>query len=393
MTTYLLSVLVLAAPPVNIETIDGDALTGALVELSVDQVKVATQEGEQTLPVSSILRIKPTSPDTFEKPGAAAFIELIDGTFLYAAGYTVKDRVASVVLTTGQTTPIQTRNIKSVRFETSDRLTPRWNEIIASDTTGDVIVIKREREGEVSLDYIDDGVFGDISAESVGFTFDDELHDVTRENKVAGLFYYHAAGRELPETVCRISDVAGNQWQTKTCEVVDDKVEFTTVAGAKVELPIGAVEDFDYSAGKLQYLANLKPDSVQFTPYLGSNVLEGDLAQYYHPRMNKDFQGNDKPHNIAIRSRTRMVFTLPGKFGVFQATAGIDAQTSPSGSVKLVISGDGDTLFSKEIKASDESEKIEFAIEGVERLSIFVDYGDNFQTQDHLNISNSMVKK
>lgn len=391
MTAFLLT-LAIAAAPVTIDTTDGNSTSGSLVEMSADRVVVATQNGEVAIPVSDLLRLAPTSPTNFDQAPDPFEVQLVGGTQIQGTAFTVKERTATIVLESGEAIEVATRNIASVRFETSQRLNERWNQILTSDTAGDVIVIQRERDGEKSLDYIDDGVFGDVSAESVSFTFDDEVHDVTRENKVAGMIYYHASGRELPEAVCQITDIAGNHWRVKSCELTEGEVQFTTRSGDKGQLPLTSVKEFDFSAGKLQYLADLTPDSVQFTPYLGSNLLEDELARFYQPRFNKDFQGNDAPKNIAVRSRTRMVFTLPGEFGVFQAQAAIDP-ASTSGGVKLVISGDGETLYSEEINAGDEVHKIEFPVEGVERLSVFVDYGKNFQIQDQLNISKAMVKK
>jgi hypothetical protein len=60
-----------------------------------------------------------------------------------------------------------------------------------------------------------------------------------------------------------------------------------------------------------------------------------------------------------------------------------------------VIIGDNKQLYRKEIagQQSDELTPIEFSIDGVRRLRIIVDYGDNLDIGDQLILGNARIIK
>ena len=55
--------------------------------------------------------------------------------------------------------------------------------------------------------------------------------------------------------------------------------------------------------------------------------------------------GQEFHKGMAMRSRTELAWTLPGKFSRLEAVAGIDDDVRPLGSVRLQITGDGKSLF------------------------------------------------
>lgn len=400
MIWLLISAALLGAAPVSAQPIEGSPVVGGLVSLDAERIVLSTDSGEVVMPVVDMMKLTPTEKGEVEKNDAVGIVQLVDGSSLRVVSFTVKSRVATLLLESGSEVSTSTRNIAFARFQTSPKLDQRWREILDSETEGDVIVVQREKDDGISLDYIDDGLLGDVTNTNVTFTFDGESHDVTRENKVGGLFYYHPAGRILDDALCKVTDVAGNQWRTKSCELAGDQLSITSLSGVSVELPFSQVDEIDFSEGKIAFLADLKPDSVQMTPYFDASPLEDEVAQLFHPRFNSAFDGDkllvggtSYERGIAVRSRTRLVYTLPGKFGVLQAVVGIDDRAGDQGHVRLVISGDGETLLSEEVKSGDKPLPLKLDIEGYQRLSIFVDYGDNFGYQDHLDLCDITVKK
>jgi hypothetical protein len=96
---------------------------------------------------------------------------------------------------------------------------------------------------------------------------------------------------------------------------------------------------------------------------------------------------------LTIRSRTELVYRLSGEFRQFLAVAGIDDRVRPAGNVRLVISGDDRELFAETITGSDEPMPINLDITGVKRLKILVDFGQQLDLADCLDLCDARITK
>ena len=78
------------------------------------------------------------------------------------------------------------------------------------------------------------------------------------------------------------------------------------------------------------------------------------------------------------------------------AVAGIDDRVRYSRippHVRLIISSEEKTLFDREIAADDEAISIDLDLRGVQRLIILVDFGENGDVADHLNLCDARITK
>jgi hypothetical protein len=179
-----------------------------------------------------------------------------------------------------------------------------------------------------------------------------------------------------------------------------EKLQWTTPAGVTVSQPCDDIARIDFSAGKLRYLSDLKPDAVAWTPFFGGNEPLPAMKQFYAPRFDRGF---DSPvlrlgsveygKGIALHSRTELVYRLPERFSRFQAVAGIADSVRPGGKVRLVVRGDDKVLFESNFTGSDAPRPIDVAVTGVRRLTILVDFGDGLHKGDHLLLCNARVSK
>jgi hypothetical protein len=122
--------------------------------------------------------------------------------------------------------------------------------------------------------------------------------------------------------------------------------------------------------------------------------------QLFHPR--EDIGLTQKPltldgkvysKGLAIRSRTELMYRLTDDFRQFHAIVGIDDHVRDGGNVDLVISGDGKVLFSRNITGRDEAVPVDLDITGVKRLRILVDFGQELDIADHLNLCDARITK
>ncbi len=229
--------------------------------------------------------------------------------------------------------------------------------------------------------------------------------------KIFGLIYFHVTPASTPECPYTIIDSAGSRWSAAALKLSGDKpdkIEFTSPGGRTIRRALDRVVKIDLSFGKIVYLSDLKPDSETFTPYPFS-VTGRELAsrlEFSRPRRDQNLEsktlsihGRMYRKGLALRSDSKMVWTLPGKFSRLEAMAGIDDYVRPLGNVRLQILGDGKTLldtgFAGNIKEDPKNDPrpISLDVSGVRRLVLVVESQGNFGTGDHLDLGNLRLIK
>jgi hypothetical protein len=393
MFTLLLIASLGADPQFDLRTTDGQELAGTLVELSAREVALDTAEGRVVVPSERVTGLVARQPPPAPAETANAWIELVDGSLLVARSYEVVGAEARIELLGGAKVEISTRSIAHARFKPQDtEMAVHWAEILQGERADDLIVI-RQKGG---LDF-QAGVLGDVNGATVSFKLDDETLAVKRA-RVEGLVYFHKAGRTLPSSFCRVTDGAGARLEVQAVELAEGRLKLTTSAGLKLDLPLDQVAAVN---GKIQYLSDLTPESSVWVPYFGRASEPASLAQLYRPRMNEAADGGELrlanktyAKGLCLHSRTELVYRLPaGQYRMFKAVAGIDDRVRPEGNVRLLISGDGKTLFEATLTGHDDPLPLDIDVHGVNRLRILVDFGEGQEVSDHLDLCEARILK
>lgn len=395
MNIILLAVLLTtAAPPFEVQTLDGQTLIGPLAELTADRLGLDAADGRVTLETERLLSIS-----SKQKPVPAPYaprvaIELTDGSSILGRQYVVQGTRARITLSDGEVLETPTSIVRTVRLQQeSGAESAEWARLVNMKVDSDLLVVRKDE----SIDY-HKGVLHDVTADAVRFDLDGELLAVKR-SKVYGFAYRHVAETELPPTVCRITDAAGSQWSARSLGL-SAKLEWTTPAGLSVAQSADKIVQIDFSGGKIVYLSDLKPESVRWTPYFGAGKPLAAVAQFYAPRYDRNFDsgplqlgGTQYRKGLALHSRTEIVYRLPGPFSRFRAIAGIDDAVRPGGKVRLVLRGDGRQLLEAALLGSDAPRLVDLDLTGIRRLTIVVDFGDSLSTGDSLLLCNARLSK
>jgi hypothetical protein len=396
-SSILATLLSLNAVPVDIRPLAGPAQQGELVSLDSQKMTV-TSDGKQTeLDVIGLWEVTPQAAPTAPEAPPTVWAELIDGSQLMATQITAADGTAQIMLTSGAVVTVRTRSIRYVRlqdFSESADLQQQWGDILADDRTGDTIVFRRRS----SLDYLV-GVLHKVTATNVEFEFDGDRVELKRE-KLDGFLYYNPSGAALPERLCRVTEASGSMFQAREIALADGRIRLVSLAGAKHDFPVEQLKKLDFSSGNTVWLSDLEPESLDWRPYFGSRVALPRLEKLFRPRM--DESANGKPlmldgqtydKGLAIRSRTQLVYRLTDDFRFFHAVVGIDDQVREQGNVDVVITGDGKQLYSQRVTGHDSAQPINLDVAGVRRLTILVDFGDEMDVSDHLNLCDARLTK
>ena len=382
------------SPTFDVQTLDDRTVSGSLAELTADRLTLETDSGKASLETEKLLEVSLEHKPAATALQAGAWIELTDGSTIVARQYTVRGEKAAITLLDDQVVETSTRSVRSVRLQrASESIAAQWSQIMVNKLDSDVLVV---RKGD-NLDY-QQGILGDISDEVVRFKLDGEDLPVNR-GKICGFAYRHPSSESQASPVCRLTDIFGSRWQVGTI-AFDTKLQFSTPTGLTLSCSPQIVSSIDFSVGKVVYLSDLKPESAVWTPFFSTLKTVRAMQQSYAPRLDRNFEsdplqlaGIEYDKGLAIRSRTEIVYRLPGSFTRLKAVAGIDDSVRPHGSVRLVIRGDNVVLLDLPIAGSDAPRPIDLDLSGVRKLSVLVDFGNQAGFGDHLDLCNARVLK
>jgi hypothetical protein len=405
--TLLFAVASASGGEAVVTTLDGRTVKGQLDGWNAEEVSLQTAEGPATLAASELLDIR-WSHDVAEAPSPLA-IELIDGTRIAYASFTMADRQATV---TGghfeQPLHIPRELIKLVKMQPSTpAVDAALEEIERKDAAGDMLVVAN-RESQ-SMDYLP-GVVGDITGEQAAFEWDGR-HVPVKRGKIAAIVFYQAKARSQPEAVCELSLTDGSRIVAREASLEDGHVRAKTPAGVEFDLLLDKVVRADFSAGKVVYLSDLKPAEARWTPRVAAPPAASTIAAYGMPRNDVSYTGSPLSllwkddvarsrrdvrtygKGLALRSRAELTYRLPEGMRRFVATAGIDPSSASQGHVVLELRGDDRVLWEGPIDGKQPPVEIDVELGTARRLQLTVDYGENLDYGDRLHLVEARVTK
>jgi NPCBM/NEW2 domain-containing protein len=416
----ILIVLLLAslgnAAEVVVTRLDGRTISGTLQGWDDKQVVLETTTGQQTLAADELLSLKRrvTAAATSSEPRLAGVVELIDGTMLPIDD--LECRGSKVIVKPHRATPSPAnREVLTKKVVAAVRLQPleaeaakQWQEIRDLEAAADILVVAK-RDGK-SLDYVE-CVLGDVTGDKISIELDGDEQQVDRK-KVAGFIYYRRKSDSPTEVRFAVKGDSGLQANATAARMIGDKIQLTTASGAEVEWPLDDIYLADFSAGKLLYLSDMAPASQEWTPLVGLPAAAAVSAKYGEPRRDQSAYGGSLTivageasagsstgavqtyaKGLAIRSHTELVYRLSGELRRFQAVAGIDPASRTSGNVRLEIFGDDRPLLQTDVAGTKSPQEIDLDVAGIKRLKIVVDYGENLDTGDWLNLCDARLVK
>lgn len=426
-----LLLIAFAGQDFQLQTAGGEAHYGRLVEVSTDQISLDTQQGKVSVPLENLADVTPVADISAAAEAAATkvalWVELVDGSRLAAAGYRVTKGRAAISLVGDQTVQLPTSAIRAVHFlperknpvpesepaasdddtandntgkkeatsasgrpQGANREATDWARILETDAAADLIVIRKKE----SLDY-QAGVLGDVTDTIVGFKLDDERIDVKR-TKVAGLVYYHAAGKKLPASHGQLRDAAGSRLEIAEVSLEAETLRVKTPAGFEAAVPLETLAAF---TGRVQYLSDLEPVSASWRPLVAAAGQPTSAETFFRPRRDQAIDGGALrldghafAKGLSMVSRTEMVYRLPpGQFKRLKALAGIDDCARPAGNARLEIWGDKRKLLETDLRGDQPPVPVDVDLTGVGRLRIVADFGAEAEIMDVVDLCDARI--
>ncbi|MFQ5732516.1 MAG: NPCBM/NEW2 domain-containing protein [Planctomycetaceae bacterium] len=394
LTAIAILAVAVAPPSVEVVTLQGQTSKGAFHALTAKTLTLKDAAGKPTaVPVSEVMQA------TFAKPAPPATkarftVTLVDGTVLPCTQVTADSRASSATVESPAlgTLKLPLAAVSVLRFGAPNpKYEKKWKELLARDNRKDRLIIAKTE----SLDFLP-VVIDRVTEKKIHFVLSGNPLDRNRDP--ANFFGIIFARKKTPaKPFCNVRLAGGASLQALRIAGDGSKLTVRLLSGASIDVPPAYVAKLDFSLGKVRYLSDLEPRSVEFTPYFDDKFTRS-LFRY---RKDKAFAGKLTlgktvfARGLWIHSRTLLKYRIAGEYRRFRAVMGIDHAVAKEGKghVYVTFSGDGKTLFEGHVRGADAPRKLDLDVAGVRDLEILVDYGDNDGTADHLDLGDARVIK
>lgn len=387
--------LAIAGPQATLTLLDGTALTGELTALTDEGVSLQTEQGPQMVPADRLMQLQMAGPSSNAPAEGQVALGLVDRSVLRGGQLESDGTNATLTATTLEKVSVPVREIANVRLAAlDDKVSGSWQDLQTRNARDDLLVI---RKGDV-LDYVA-GSVGKVTPEGVTILVKDrEL--TAPPDRVFGIVY---AARSAPPPARRVAvrTADGDELQAESIALEKDRLQLTTASLGAVSLPVDRVRTLDYGGGRIRYLADLPFDeSASKSPSAEFPVV------WFVSRDAPAGTGGKAPlvigtqeyrHGLWLHSGAVVRYRLNRDFTQLRAVAGFDLthvtrmpRFQPR--VRLVISGDGKELFSREFLWSDAPQPLEVDLSDVRELVIRIDpLGASSGILEHFALGDAQV--
>ena len=325
----------------------------------------------------------------------AAWITLTDRSQLLATAFTVTGTDAKVALLGGGTVIVPTAIIDTVRFrDHADPLPsngPKLSRPIARPTCWSSARTRLSISSAACC--ATSPPRRSSSSSTAGCARSNAL-------KSTACFIIVRPARPWPPRTPRCATPAARSGKWNRSHSPQSRCSCDTAAGLEMIRPASDVARLDFSQGNVQYLSELKPESIVWTPYLGRAEDSPAVRLLFQPR-----HGSCRGRRPAAARRPRVrqgivsaqphrdVVPAAGKVPFVSAIAGIDDCARPAGNVRLQILADDRTLFDESLSGKDAPRSLELDLSGANRLKFVVDFGLDQGTGDWLDLCEARILK
>jgi len=179
----------------------------------------------------------------------------------------------------------------------------------------------------------------------------------------------------------------GSRITGKITALAEKTLKIETLTAQTWPVAIDSVSSIEFKGGKLVYVSDLAPASVEQKPFVGGVPL------IYKWRKDKSATGGklssatkEYERGIGVHSYCKLTYELGGQFAKFMSDAALD-NAAPSGteaSWKVLV--DGKTVAEGVAKSGEKPQAINVDVKGAQKLELICDYGpDASDAGDLLN--------
>ena len=226
------------------------------------------------------------------------------------------------------------------------------------------------------------GVAHGVAEGKLRFAFEGEDRSINVA-RLVGLVYAKSPRKISDAKPYQVAHFVSGDLLAGTWLSADDNQLVFEAATGKLAMPRAAVARIVFRNGKVTFVSDLDPASVEETPYFGR--LMGYRRDQSLDGGPLKLKGKAYAKGIAVHSHSVLTYAVDGEYETFKATVGFDESSQGRGRVACRVLGDGRELFAEpDLAATGEPVTVDVALPGVKQLSLEVDYGEGEDTGDRV---------
>jgi hypothetical protein len=240
------------------------------------------------------------------------------------------------------------------------------------------IVVSRDK----SLTEIKGNLQG-FEKNQLKLVYEGEARGINQGRLVGVVLAAHPAQRPSAAAYQVVQFAGGDKLSGTLTGMNANGFEMKTAWGTSLSLPTAAVNRIAFRNGKLVYLSDVEPVSVDQVAYFDRLMpYRRDVSLTGAPLKLK---GTAYPKGLAVHSRTVLSYALDGQYETFRATVGFDDEAQGRGAVACRVLADQKELFANpNLRPADGPVEIDVALEKAKVLTLEIDFGDLEDTGDRV---------
>lgn len=381
---------------------DGSITQGELRSWNGSAAVLATDQGEKSIELAQIQTVESMDDRPAPDMSASQMVVLKDGSSVLVDQLTLDQGQLTLQASGNVSWNLKADQLQSVRFgPRKEAQDDQWNELAQQARDSDSVVVIRPTG---ALDHAV-GIVESISANDVRFEFGGKPVNLPRQ-RLAGVLLSRPAGTAAVRAPLVVETTRGDRWQIESLTLVDDGWQGRSLAGVDIRWKADELRRIVPQVAAFEYLSRLDPLEQSWQPFLAANPAEtADLSLLFQPQRDRSFlsptlavrtaagsaQWQEYDRGLAIHSRSELVYRLGRKYRRLTATVGIDPRLARPGHVVLSIYADDRSVFEGAIDGQQPGRMLDLDLNGASRLKIVVDYGDRYDTGDHLNLCDAKL--
>ena len=350
-----------------------DGKSVAVKTLSLAAGKLAGEGVPDRLTLDDLRRIELSSePPAADKP--AVVVELRGGGRILGKAATIGNDKCQIEWSLGERLSIPIDVVRAVRFDPEAAKGEFEKALAAPAADADRIFFKVEGKSDSVS-----GLIAGLTAEQLTFQLEGQERTLPRAQLVGIVVAQPRAVDDATHTTVHLRD--GSRLAGDLATIARDKAVIVLPGGGQVEFPWSAARSVDVRSSRVAFLSDLKPAEVE----------EATLVTLPRP-WQRDKSVHGKPltlgtrvfdKGIGVHARSALTFAAGRKYDVLAAVIGIDAQTAGKGDCVFQVLGDGQSIFTQQIKGNDPPQTVNLDISRYDKITLLVEPGEGLDLADH----------
>ncbi len=176
---------------------------------------------------------------------------------------------------------------------------------------------------------------------------------------------------------------SGDEISGRWLALSEGQLEIETLWQSRLKLPVSEISEIRSRNGRLTFLPDLDPVSVEEVSYFG-RVIPWRRDQGFDDAPAK-VKGKQSARCLAMHSRSVLTYALDEQFEKFKATLGFDDSAGKLGRALCRVAVDGREVFlQKDLRSDQDPQSVEVSVQGGKQLTLEVDFGEAEDVGDRI---------